>query len=105
MAGLMIVLLPQECGLDCVEAIRADLVAAWGTEEDLVIDVSQVREVDIAAIQLLESVRRTAVKSGRPLQLRGMAASALPKALERGGFTDPARGDHSSFWLSEGAAQ
>ncbi|WP_297506873.1 lipid asymmetry maintenance protein MlaB [uncultured Caulobacter sp.] len=99
------VFLPEDCQLPHVAQIKDQILAAWSGGESLLIDVSRVREVDVASIQLLEAARREASQGGRSLTIRGLAESAFPAVLERGGFLDPAQSGAQAAWLSEGEVQ
>lgn len=70
-----------------VEAARDRLSAALASGQPLDIDLAAVTEADLAFVQLLISVRKSAVASNRDLRWRGIANPAIDNVLVRGGLT------------------
>lgn len=78
-----------------------DLVSRIGAAKAFVLDISGCSEVDVAGVQLVESARRFAERSGVRLELAAGAEGRWVEVLERGGFVTAARPLDRAFWLHE----
>lgn len=68
-----------------MEELKALLVDAMARADRVVIDLSQVTEVDLCGLQLLCSARRTAVQFHKSLAFAGPKPDALLRAAEEAG--------------------
>ncbi len=91
--------LTGELTLRTVTEAHQKLLSAYAEGKKLVIDTSRVSEVDLAAVQLIEAARRTAIADGKRVSLSPPPPPAMSTVLERGGFLDTSEGQ--SFWKGE----
>ncbi|MDR6874014.1 anti-anti-sigma regulatory factor [Bosea sp. BE125] len=77
--------MPVDCSLRSIRPCHVEVVAAFKSSGDLVIDCSAITACDIAGVQLLVSASKTAADSGRLLRLEGVP-EALSTALARAGL-------------------
>lgn len=89
----------QTATIGSVDALRADLLAAFQNEPDLVIDTTELVDVDLACVQLIEAARQHAHREGRALRLAAPANPALTHLLGRAGLIDGATPDDLDFWF------
>ena len=74
------------------------LSAVYDTSCVVTIDASDVSEADLTAIQLIESVRRSAARDGKRLCMASLPSTALRELLTRGGFLESP--DNALFWTA-----
>ncbi len=72
------------------------LASEFANTDTLLIDASDVADVDLTFVQLIESARRTASKEGKSITMAAPLPQALRYLLERGGFLSA--GDSAPFW-------
>jgi anti-anti-sigma regulatory factor len=80
---------------------RDVLCEALSAGVDVVLDLEDLEETDLAFIQLIISARRSAQARGLSLTLSGPAPAPVLQTLERGGFIGPAPDDRRHFWLAQ----
>lgn len=83
------------------EALHARLLAAINAHAEVVADCSAATLIDVCALQLLLSARRTAQRCGKRFALAGPPEGVLREALVRGGLlTEDAGsgGRDAAFW-------
>jgi len=68
---------------------------------DMVLDLGDMEEADLAFIQLIVAARRSADARGLSLTLAHPAPEPILQTLERGGFIGPAPDDRRNFWLAQ----
>ncbi|GHC82934.1 STAS domain-containing protein [Novosphingobium pokkalii] len=82
------------------------ITAAWSTLTEameahaaLVLDLSDLADVDLTMVQLVETARQHAVRDSRALRLSAPANPAVTALLRRAGFlTDPSP-ETLDFWF------
>ncbi len=68
-------------------------------ETEFAIDLSDVTELDITLLQLVESARHTGAPAGRCVRLAKPAHGPVLETLERAGFLNEAAPERRAFWL------
>jgi ABC-type transporter Mla MlaB component len=96
-SGALIVRRAEEFG----ELFRAAAQASVS----LTLEFSEISEADLTFVQLVESLRRSAERSGAQVRLAQPAEGALLSVLERGGFLDPAVPERTAFWTQQDTGQ
>jgi len=82
-----ITLAPQgKLTIEKASQFREELVSALAEASTLLIDLSDVEEIDLSGVQLIYSARRSAIAKGKELHLVGLAQPAVAKRLAAGGF-------------------
>lgn len=80
-----------------------ELLRALNGAEDLVIDLRGVERADLAFIQLLLSLRKSAVAMGKAVRLASQPTDGMLEALLQGGFVslgaDGKPVSNDPFWL------
>ena len=74
-------------------------------EVDLVIDITDLSDVDLSFIQLVEVVRREAASSNKTIRLSGPVPERLKALLERSGYAASAAPDDLLFWFQGDISQ
>jgi hypothetical protein len=83
----MIVKLPSEMTLGHATEIRTMLLPALASHEAIELDAQAVTDVDVAGLQLLCSLHRSAVKQKTPIAfLGGTRGAPIQEAEQRAGF-------------------
>jgi hypothetical protein len=87
--------------LQSVEVARNQLVAALKNNPRLSVRLESDALVDLAGVQLLEAVRKSAAAAGGDVGLTDAATGGLLETLGRGGFLQSPQ--QRQFWLKEEA--
>jgi anti-anti-sigma regulatory factor len=77
--------MPVDCSLRSIRPFHVEVVAAFKSGGDLIIDCSAITACDIATIQLLVSASKTAADSGCLLRLEAVP-EVLSTTLARAGL-------------------
>jgi len=85
-----------------VNAGRLALLAAFDSNENVVIELDPAANVDVAGVQLVESARLYAGIHGKGLTLAAPAQGRLLEVLQACGIL-PGSAETRTFWLCEGA--
>ena len=81
--------LPADCSIASIRSVCELVKQAFGRQEPLRIDCSNVDKVDVTSIQLLLSTAKTGEAQGRPVVLTAFSQT-LRSALRRAGFSTDA---------------
>ncbi|UAB77863.1 STAS domain-containing protein [Erythrobacter sp. SCSIO 43205] len=81
------------------EQVRISLLDAIASDSEIELDVSELSEVDLCFVQLVESARKYASERDKSLSLTASANPAVSTLLERGGFLSEADSDFLTFWF------
>jgi anti-anti-sigma regulatory factor len=88
--------LQGSANLEFCAVLRIALLDALDKAENLVVDVSQITELDVAALQLFCAARRSAIKRHKNMVLAGNCSAAFFTAVLDAGFN---RTHTASCWL------
>lgn len=81
------------------QELKAALVEATGKAERIVLNLEQVSEVDLSAIQLLCAMHRHLQENGKKLTLSGKLPESFLAAVEIAGYKNcSGEGDTSGLW-------
>lgn len=80
-----------------IDEIHARLLDAYRNSDGVVLDLSDLADVDLTFVQLIEAARRTAAADGKAIALAAPAMGVLLDTLERGGFLRSKQ--DNAFWL------
>ncbi|MGH8219836.1 MAG: STAS domain-containing protein [Steroidobacteraceae bacterium] len=88
--------LPSECTLADVHELKSKLTALLKTESPVCVDVSGLRRIDTASLQLLAAFARDRCASRRAIDIRGESTvfSEAVRLLGLDRLFDPAAGAH-----------
>lgn len=100
--NINIVHIGQKANIRNIKDVHADLYSKFNDSGDIVLDISECQEVDLSLIQLIESARLYASKTGKPIRLSAPANEQITSVLTRAGFLENAKEDDRRFWFSEG---
>ncbi len=74
--------------------------SAAASESGLQIDLTEVTDVDLTFLQLMESLRRSALEAGTALRLCHPAGEPIRETLQRAGFLSDPPDERTLFWLA-----
>jgi anti-anti-sigma regulatory factor len=78
---------PTELTLARAAEVRDVLLAALGASDRLTLDLSAVAEADVAGLQLLCALHRSALAQGKPLEVaQGCRSQVLEALIDAAGF-------------------
>ncbi|MGB8602901.1 MAG: STAS domain-containing protein [Rhizomicrobium sp.] len=87
----------DEANVRNIVEIHARLLDAYRNNAAVVLDLSDLGDVDLTFVQLIEAARRTAAADGKAITLAAPAMGLLLDTLERGGFLSSKQ--DNAFWL------
>jgi anti-anti-sigma regulatory factor len=65
------------------------------------IDLTDVIDIDLTFLQLIESARRSASQAGAGIRLSQPAEGIILETLKRGGFLNDPADERARFWLGQ----
>lgn len=74
---------------------------AVGDGASIEIDLTDVADIDLTFLQLIESARRSAAQSGAEIRLSEPAGGIILETLNRGGFLNDTSDERARFWLGQ----
>jgi ABC-type transporter Mla MlaB component len=86
------------------KATHEALCAAFKAPGAVELNLTEVSEVDLSFVQIVEAARRSAAAAGREIRLSNPAEGALRDVLDLGGFLAPGDAARLAFWTHEKAA-
>ncbi|GAN79085.1 STAS domain-containing protein [Acidocella aminolytica] len=72
---------------------------AVGGGASVEIDLTDITDIDLTFVQLIESARRSAALSGTTIRLSEPAGGVVLETLNRGGFLNDPSDERTLFWL------
>jgi hypothetical protein len=99
--SMTVVHLGKSVGLHSIADTHRTLCEALADHDRVAIDTSELQELDLSLIQLLEAARLTAADLGKHLTLTAPADGPLSEMLRRGGFLVP-NSESARFWMHQG---
>ncbi|WP_448663881.1 STAS domain-containing protein [Sphingomonas sp. CJ20] len=91
--------LPGAMTVRAAAPFQRDLLAAFDAQPDVILDLSDVAEVDLSFVQTVHAARDHAARHGGQLRLAAPAQGAVRALLDRGGFTTDASPEDLDFWF------
>lgn len=88
-----------------VSEIHARLQGALEAHSHLILDISEVSEVDLSFVQVVEAARKSAAQKGGGVSLARCPDEALRTVLTNGGFLSGNDAERLAFWVGQEAAQ
>lgn len=98
----MTYLAPSKANIRNIRDIHAALLDYASSSTRIELDLAACEDIDLSFLQLIESVRKSAASSGKPVTLSRPANDAVKTALKRAGFLDVLSPEDAQFWLHEG---
>jgi anti-anti-sigma regulatory factor len=74
---------------------------AAGDGASLEIDLTDVTDIDLTFLQLIEAARRSAAQVGSGIRLSRPADEIILETLRRGGFLNSPEDERTRFWLGQ----
>jgi ABC-type transporter Mla MlaB component len=65
------------------------------------IDLTDIVDIDLNFLQLIESARRSAAEAGAGIRLSQPAEGLILETLQRGGFLNDPINERTCFWLGQ----
>lgn len=97
--------LPANLTLRTITATHTDILACLADHDGVEIAFEDEMQVDLSFLQLMESARIQAARSGKAISLSQPASGALLDALRRAGFLEGMTAEDAQFWLHQGEKQ
>ena len=97
-----VVLTKQSGVMQGADRLHADLSAALSSDARIVLDTTDLEDVDLSFLQTVEAARRHASTNGGEIRLSQPAGERLRTALDRAGLSATFTPDDRSFWLHKG---
>ena len=83
---ISVIRLEGEINITCAAELKKLLLEAMTTGKDLLLDLEQATDMDIAAIQLLWATQRETERSGVKLAVQGRVPEAISAMVRDAGF-------------------
>lgn len=89
--------------VDRAVALKAELSSALGEATHVLVDFSEVEEIDLSALQILYAARRSAAATGKEIHLIGSIPTKVVKRLVACGFLhgSPVRAEEVETGLAD----
>lgn len=97
--------LPPHLTIRSVSDVQPLLRSQIDESDEMTINASNLSEIDLSGIQLLEAARIYAGANGKSLRLASPADGTLLDVLNRAGWLSDISLDQKQFWLHEGEPQ
>ncbi len=85
--------------MSVIGPLYEQVLQALSDQPDLEIDASEVADIDLSLIQLIESARALAAREGKAVSLTNPANPVLAELLERAGFLTAPTAENINFWF------
>jgi anti-anti-sigma regulatory factor len=72
--------------IEQAQALRDTLLQAWEEDKNVILNIDQVNDVDVACLQVFCAAHRTFLKSGSRLIFNGPLPSLFQSSVEEAGF-------------------
>jgi MFS superfamily sulfate permease-like transporter len=90
---------PETVNIRNIGKIKEDVISNISNVEEIEIDLEKCSDIDLSALQLVESVRIYAASTGKQIKLSGPANAAVASTLTRAGFIERMSPEDRLFWL------
>lgn len=81
------------------EQLQSTLADAFQQDGAVTIDASELQEIDLSFVQVIEAARKTAIYEGKPIYFVTPANDAVRSLLSRSGTLTDAMPEDLDFWL------
>ena len=82
-----------------IDALREQLLETFAEHSSVELDASELAEIDLSFLQLMEAARAHAAHEDKTIRLTRPANPALKALLERAGFLTAPTTDDLEFWF------
>lgn len=90
---------PETVNIRNIGEIKEEVHANILIVDPIELDLGNCSDIDLSALQLVESVRIYAASTGKQIKLSGPANTAVTATLTRAGFTERMSPEDRLFWL------
>jgi len=95
----MIFSLPETVNIRNIGEIQEEVSRNIFSIDEIEIDLGKCSDIDLSALQLVESARIYAASTGKQIKLSGPANAAVASTLTRAGFAERMSPEDRLFWL------
>jgi len=90
---------PETVNIRNIGDIKEEISTSIFDVEQIELDLGKCSDIDLSALQLIDSVRIYAASTGKEIKLSGPANAAVASTLTRAGFTERMSPEDRLFWL------
>jgi hypothetical protein len=95
----MTISFPETVNIRNIGDLKEEIGANISNVDPIELDISKCSDIDLSALQLVESIRIYAASTGRQVKLSSPANAAVASTLARAGFTERMSPEDRLFWL------
>ena len=95
----MIFSFPETVNIRTIGDLKEEITANISDVDPIELDLGKCSDIDLSALQLVESVRIYAASTGKQIRLATPANAAVASTLTRAGFTEQMTPEDRLFWL------
>ena len=96
---------PGSVTVRSINQFSQDLLAAVETHDEVIFDLSNVSEMDLSLVQVIEAARAHSLHKSGSLRLSEPAGAGVTALLDRAGFLTDAEPADLDFWFHGSAPQ
>ena len=90
---------PETVNIRTIGDLKGEIAANISDVDPIELDLGKCSDIDLSALQLVESVRIYAASTGKQIRLATPANAAVTATLTRAGFTERMSPEDRLFWL------
>ncbi|UVC06939.1 STAS domain-containing protein [Rhizobium sp. TH2] len=90
---------PETVNIRTIGDLKEEIIAKISSVDLIELDLGKCSDIDLSALQLIESVRIYAASTGKQMKLSTPANAAVASTLTRAGFTERMTPEDRLFWL------
>lgn len=95
----MTVSFPDTVNIRNIDEITQKILPEISSNNEIELDLDNCGDIDLSALQLVESIRVYAASTGKHVRLSSPANAVVASVLARAGFTEAMSRDDRLFWL------
>jgi len=95
----MTISFPETVNIRNIGDLKDEISTGILSVDTIEINLEKCSDIDLSALQLVESVRIYAASTGKQIKLSGPANAAVASTLTRAGFTERMSPEDRLFWL------
>ena len=90
---------PETVNIRTIGEFKEEISTNISNVDPIVLDLDKCSDIDLSALQLVESIRIYAASAGKAIKLASPANAAVASTLARAGFTERMSREDRLFWL------
>ncbi|CAN7244816.1 STAS domain-containing protein [Rhizobium sp. LjRoot254] len=90
---------PETVNIRTIGDLKEEITANISGVDPIELDLGKCSDIDLSALQLVESIRIYAASAGKQIKLSSPANATVASTLTRAGFTERMSPEDRLFWL------